>query len=995
MPCRNQEMCRIVAEELREALSKESARLTPWFYENMPDYYFLTHSREEQVRHLHAIITGQVTSERQTLVLRSSNGNRFTYISSCEEGNQLLAVLKRYAHTDLQAVRLYAMRDRTLRLDTMLPAPQERANPRSKLFRQALQSLREREDLRPYEPIAFASGNKLSLHDFLCGATRDYVEKFETERTARHYKMLHALKDSDSVQIVIEPLPQAGESRITICLTDPPKSGLLLQTARILAREKLIINRGYGDSFRWPDKKGFSELGVLSFYVSEDGGCLQEDCDRWRRMFKELKLIKWLFASHDLEAYVEEGWSLRRVMLLQAAAEFAHQFLIKVNLWAFTSDNIVRMLLHHKKEVNLLMAYFEARFDPEYADREAQVRRLEEEVAGMLACQEHSEAKQVLQCIFWFFQDALRTNYYLEDIHGLSFRMDPAFLRRMPGDPDAELPYGFYFYHGPYAQGFHVRYREMARGGLRVVSTRNQEQFELESNRLFDEVTKLAGAQQLKNKDIPEGGAKAVLLLGPEGDLDIAVKGMLNSLLDLVLTDGASPVLPGITDYLGKEEILYLGPDEQIAPRHIVWAVEKARTRGYRWPDAFMSSKPRAGINHKVYGVTSLGVVVFAEEILRYLGIDPYATPFTVKLTGGPRGDVAGNAVKLLVANYGDNARIVAMSDGHGSAFDPDGLAHEELLRLVTEDKSITAFAPDKLRGRGAFVLRADTPEGQRRRAALHNEVQADIFIPAGGRPETINESNWRQFLLPDGSPSARAIVEGANIFISPAARDRLEEHGVLIVHGSSANKTGVICSSYEILGGLIMSEEEFVGAKRRYVKEVLDILKERAGAEAKLMLRELRASGGSLHLTQISLALSTEINAVADAFYAYLAETTPDVGADPELCGVLLQYCPPVLAERFRERILTQVPSKHQYALVASFIASRIVYAEGAGWLERVCAQRDVREVFRAYLEQEKRLARFLEELRRSGITDKTEIARLLRTTGQKQLTQEALGLE
>ena len=62
----------------------------------------------------------------------------------------------------------------------------------------------------------------------------------------------------------------------------------------------------------------------------------------------------------------------------------------------------------------------------------------------------------------------------------------------------------------------------MARGGLRVVTTRTQEQFELESNRLFDEVTKLALAQQLKNKDIPEGGAKGVLLLAPKATLTAA-----------------------------------------------------------------------------------------------------------------------------------------------------------------------------------------------------------------------------------------------------------------------------------------------------------------------------------------------------------------------------------------------------------------------------------------------------------------------------------------
>ena len=113
--------------------------------------------------------------------------------------------------------------------------------------------------------------------------------------------------------------------------------------------------------------------------------------------------------------------------------------------------------------------------------------------------------------------------------------MDSAFL---PDPERGEKPFGFYFFHGPLAQAFHVRYRDMARGGVRVVPTRSQEQFELESNRLFDEVTGLALAQQYKNKDIPEGGSKAVILLGPGGSPDLAVKSMVNSLLDLVLPHG-------------------------------------------------------------------------------------------------------------------------------------------------------------------------------------------------------------------------------------------------------------------------------------------------------------------------------------------------------------------------------------------------------------------------------------------------------------------------
>ena len=48
-----------------------------------------------------------------------------------------------------------------------------------------------------------------------------------------------------------------------------------------------------------------------------------------------------------------------------------------------------------------------------------------------------------------------------------------------------------------------------------------------------------------------------------------------------------------------------------------------------------MSSKPKAGINHKVYGVTSEGVVVHLRTALEeFYGIDPYKEKFTIKITG-------------------------------------------------------------------------------------------------------------------------------------------------------------------------------------------------------------------------------------------------------------------------------------------------------------------------------------------------------------------------
>lgn len=117
----------------------------------------------------------------------------------------------------------------------------------------------------------------------------------------------------------------------------------------------------------------------------------------------------------------------------------------------------------------------------------------------------------------------------------------------------------------------------------------------MESSRQFDEVYGLSYAQQLKNKDIPEGGAKAVILVNTPSinqnskffAMRKSVKAFADSILDLIIADS----LKGIVDYYGKEELIYLGPDEQIIPSDIDWIVNRAEKRGYPIPAAFMSSK--------------------------------------------------------------------------------------------------------------------------------------------------------------------------------------------------------------------------------------------------------------------------------------------------------------------------------------------------------------------------------------------------------------------
>ena len=209
--------------------------------------------------------------------------------------------------------------------------------------------------------------------------------------------------------------------------------------------------------------------------------------------------------------------------------------------------------------------------------------------------------------------------------------------------------------------------------------------------------------------------------------------------------------------------------------------------------------------------------------------------------------------------------------------------------------------------------------------------VAANLFIPAGGRPETIDDQNWSRFLLADGTPSAPVIVEGANSFLTPGARVELQRSGALIMRDASANKCGVISSSYEIIANLLLSDAEFLAHKVRYVNDVLAILVKRAGDEARLILSRRRESPESL-CTEISEALSGEINTLYARLFAWFQERTELALREPYR-RALLAHLPAMLRDEpvFRRR-LKRLPPKYRAAILAAEVASSLVYLGNRG---------------------------------------------------------------
>ncbi|MFO0630889.1 MAG: NAD-glutamate dehydrogenase [Polyangiales bacterium] len=237
----------------------------------------------------------------------------------------------------------------------------------------------------------------------------------------------------------------------------------------------------------------------------------------------------------------------------------------------------------------LLLARFDPKAPLDGAAWTSRVTALHERVDRTA---DGDDARRILGTMLTAVEKTLRCNAHLPRRYGLALRLDPTLVKR---SDTPETPFGLYFVHGLGFDGFHLRFRDIARGGVRVVLPTGLAQLAAERDRLYAEVYELANAQQLKNKDIPEGGAKAVIVAAPEITAERAFKGFIDGILDLMIPSAAlAPV-----DRLGRRETLYLGPDENITPALIVWCVARAARRGHPLAGSFMSSKPGAGISHK------------------------------------------------------------------------------------------------------------------------------------------------------------------------------------------------------------------------------------------------------------------------------------------------------------------------------------------------------------------------------------------------------------
>ncbi|MDD2542367.1 MAG: NAD-glutamate dehydrogenase, partial [Desulfuromonadaceae bacterium] len=763
-----------------------------------------------------------------------------------------------------------------------------------------------------------------------------------------------------------------NETRVLLAVGNPPQGEFLLQLLEVFNRLDIGIRRAYCQTI----SNGIHPYFLGSFLViSRQGEDISPESSLAARLKRELCTTQILSTSSPAyRHYVIEGLlSGEDAALVNAYIAFCHTSLAHGQPERFGLDDVQSAFYDHPEMAQLLIRLFRLRFDPDLEGREslyaASLADVQDAVEGYNTGHRWLDniRRSVYRCCLLLVTHTLKTNFFVVEKQALAFRLAPGYLRLLGREFTADLPetlpFRVTFFFSRFGAGYHVGFSDIARGGWRTVIARSADDYITSANTIFREVYVLANTQHLKNKDIYEGGSKLAVVLdasdmeqaGSEDENFRLYKlqyGIANAFLDIFITENGKARDRRVVDYYGDDEPIEIGPDENMHDGMIEAIAALSKKRGYILGVGIMSSK-RFGINHKEFGVTSTGVVTFAEiTMAEVAGINIRCDSFSLKMTGGPNGDVAGNALRIMLERCpGLQVRLIL--DGTAALYDPNGINHDELRRIVLMH-DLDAFNPDYL-GEGAFIVyrtgrRVEGLKESHRKALrtangideewldiddfnrLYNSlvftVKADLFIPAGGRPETIDGQNWRSFLNENGVPSSGVIIEGANSYITPEARIQLQKSGVVLMRDASANKCGVISSSYEIIANLLLTEREFMEQKEHYVDDVLAILEKRAADEARLILLRQKESCGALLYSEISETISRNIN----SFYSRLFEF---FSARPGLClqapfrQAVLSHLPRMMRESaaYRSRI-RKLPQKYLCAILAAEIGSSLVYS-------------------------------------------------------------------
>jgi len=272
-----------------------------------------------------------------------------------------------------------------------------------------------------------------------------------------------------------------------------------------------------------------------------------------------------------------------------------------------------------------------------------------------------------------------------------------------------------------------------------------------------DEVKALSGWMAFKCAvvDVPYGGGKGGIAIDPDdysaGELERITRSFATELRPFVGEDRDIPA-----------------PDVNTGQREMNWIKDTYETlENTTAPGVITGKAIDSGGSAGRVEATGRSVMLAAREAFRYL--DEEIDDATVAVQG--YGNAGSIAARLLQEEL--DARVVAVSDSTGAAYDPGGIDAVDVRRHKDETGTVVGYGDTEERtNEDLLTMDVDLLVP----AALENAIDADLAREA----------------------SADVIVEAANGPITPDADDVLTDADVEVVPDILANAGGVTVSYFE-----------------------------------------------------------------------------------------------------------------------------------------------------------------------------------------------------
>lgn len=557
----------------------------------------------------------------------------------------------------------------------------------------------------------------------------------------------------------------------------------------------------------------------------------------------------------------------------------------------FSQAYVERTLLASSDLVRLLLELFEARFDPDLEEgmpspaasggpeeataaglpddvspaRAAAVAALAARADEALADVEGLDADRTLRALASLVSATVRTNAYQRGPDGspkpyLAFKLDPSRISELP-EP---RPVHEVWVYSPQVEGVHLRFGDVARGGLRWSDRRED---------FRTEVLGLVRAQVVKNAVIVPTGAKggfvAKRLLAssttgapvPPVDRETQaregrecyttfVHGLLDVTDDLApAVDGARPVRPPgrVVRHDGDDPYLVVAADKGTATFSDL-ANAVAAEHGFWLGDAFASGGS-VGYDHKAMGITARGAWVSVQRHFRERGHDVQTQPFTVVGIGDMSGDVFGNGMLLS-----EQIRLVAAFDHRHVFLDPDpdpAASVAERRRLFELPRSSWDDYDRSLISEGGGVyprtaksvpISAEVAEALGLRPGTTSLTPPELikavlcapvdllwnggigtYVKASTESHAAAGDKANDAIRVNGADLRVAVVgEGGNLGLTQRGRVEAALHGVALNTDAVDNSAGVDCSDHEVNIKILLDQVVATGDLTREERNAL-----------------------------------------------------------------------------------------------------------------------------------------------------------------------------